>query len=153
MGAVRIPTILAFAAAALLALPAAAAEKYPARPVHFVAGFAAGGPVDIVARVMAEWLSNDLGQQFVVDNRAGSGGNIGTAAVSRSPDAGADRSRPQPEARARGGRKGIASSAQWGSELSASDVLVVNTKQDCSDSSNPAEHGRERDRETAPLRL
>jgi tripartite-type tricarboxylate transporter receptor subunit TctC len=85
MGAVRMPSFFAFVAAALLALPATAAEKYPARPVHFVAGFAAGGPVDIVARIMAEWLSNDLGQQFVVDNRAGSGGNIGTAAVINSP--------------------------------------------------------------------
>ena len=72
-------------AAPAIAAPVIAAEKYPARPVRFVAGFAAGGPVDIVARVMAEWLSNDLGQQFVVDNRAGSGGNIGAAAVINSP--------------------------------------------------------------------
>jgi len=62
-----------------------AAEKYPTRPIHFVAAFPAGGAVDITARIVADWLSNDLGQQVVVENRAGSGGNIGTAAVINSP--------------------------------------------------------------------
>jgi tripartite-type tricarboxylate transporter receptor subunit TctC len=45
-----------------------AADQYPSKPVHFVVGFAAGGPNDIVARVLGEWLSNHLGQQFVIEN-------------------------------------------------------------------------------------
>ena len=65
--------------------PASAA--YPDRPVHWMIGFAAGGPVDIVARIMAQWLSDHLGQQFVVENRAGSGGNIAAAAaINAAPD-------------------------------------------------------------------
>jgi tripartite-type tricarboxylate transporter receptor subunit TctC len=74
-------------AAAVLFAPHAgvAAEKYPTRPIHFIAGFPAGGAVDITARVMADWLSNDLGQQVIVENRGGSGGNIGTAAMINSP--------------------------------------------------------------------
>jgi tripartite-type tricarboxylate transporter receptor subunit TctC len=64
--------------------PAAAAD-YPNRPVRWLIGFAAGGPVDIVARIMSQWLSEHLGQQFVVENRAGSGGNIAAAAAVNSP--------------------------------------------------------------------
>jgi tripartite-type tricarboxylate transporter receptor subunit TctC len=78
---------LMFGFASALAAPVHAADKYPSRPVHFMTGFAAGGPVDIVARVMADWFSADLGQQFVVENRGGSGGNIAVAAVVNSqPD-------------------------------------------------------------------
>jgi tripartite-type tricarboxylate transporter receptor subunit TctC len=70
----------------MLALnPAMGADKYPSRPVHFVVGFTAGGPNDIVARVLSEWLSDYLGQQFVVENRAGSGGMIAANAVINSP--------------------------------------------------------------------
>ena len=66
--------------------PSSAAD-YPNRPVHWLIGFAAGGPVDTVARIMAQWLSQRLGQQFVVENRAGSGGNIATeAAIGATPD-------------------------------------------------------------------
>lgn len=66
-------------------VPARAA--YPDRPVRWLIGFAPGGPVDIVARVMARWLSDHFGQQFVVENRAGSGGNIATAAaIAATPD-------------------------------------------------------------------
>jgi tripartite-type tricarboxylate transporter receptor subunit TctC len=70
----------------LLCLPvaAAAADKYPSKPIHFVVGFAAGGPNDIVARVFGEWLSNHLGQQFVIENRVGSGGMIAANAVINS---------------------------------------------------------------------
>ncbi len=50
------------------------AGDYPNRPVHWLIGFAAGGPVDLVARIMSQWLSDHFGQQFVVENRAGSGG-------------------------------------------------------------------------------
>ena len=63
----------------------ALADDYPNRPVRWLIGFAAGGPVDIVARIMSQWLSEHLGQQFVVENRAGSGGNIAAAAAINSP--------------------------------------------------------------------
>jgi tripartite-type tricarboxylate transporter receptor subunit TctC len=61
------------------------AADYPTRPVRWLIGFAAGGPVDIVARIMSQWLSDRLGQQFVVENRTGSGGNIAAAAAITSP--------------------------------------------------------------------
>jgi tripartite-type tricarboxylate transporter receptor subunit TctC len=64
--------------------PATAAD-YPNRPVRWLIGFAAGGPVDIVARILSQWLSEKLGQQFVVENRAGSGGNLAAAAAVTSP--------------------------------------------------------------------
>src|SRR3984885_13883480 len=68
------------------AAPAAAAD-YPNRPVRWLIGFAAGGPVDIVARILAQWLSEHFGQQFVVENRGGSGGNIAAAtAINSAPD-------------------------------------------------------------------
>jgi tripartite-type tricarboxylate transporter receptor subunit TctC len=65
--------------------PSSAADAYPSRPVHFINGFAAGGPVDTVARIMAQSLSDRFGQQFIVENRTGSGGNIAAAAVISSP--------------------------------------------------------------------
>src|SRR5256885_1746895 len=65
------------------AAPSCAAD-YPNRPVRWLIGFSAGGPVDIVARIMSQWLSEHLGQQFVVENRAGSGGNIAAAAAINS---------------------------------------------------------------------
>ena len=69
-----------------LATPCFAAD-YPNRPVRWLIGFAAGGPVDIVARIMSQWLSERLGQQFVVENRAGSGGNLAAAAgIAAPPD-------------------------------------------------------------------
>lgn len=65
----------------------ARAGGYPDHPVRFINGFAPGGPVDTVARIMAQALSDNLGQQFVVENRAGSGGNIATAAgIASAPD-------------------------------------------------------------------
>ncbi len=76
-------------AAAAAVLPAAArtasAQSYPARPVRFVVSFPAGGPNDILGRLMAQWLSERLGQPFVVENRPGASGNIGTEAVVRAP--------------------------------------------------------------------
>jgi len=66
------------------AAPTSAAD-YPNRPVRWLIGFAAGGPVDVVARIMAQWLSEHLGQQFVVENRTGSGGNIAAATAINSP--------------------------------------------------------------------
>jgi tripartite-type tricarboxylate transporter receptor subunit TctC len=73
-----------WAALATGAAPAAAAD-YPNRPVRWLIGFAAGGPVDIVARIMSQWLSEHFGQQFVVENRSGSGGNLATAAAINAP--------------------------------------------------------------------
>jgi tripartite-type tricarboxylate transporter receptor subunit TctC len=66
----------------------ACAQPYPSRPVRWIVGFAAGGPQDIVARLLAQYLSERMGQQFVIENRAGAGGNIGTEAVVRSPSDG-----------------------------------------------------------------
>jgi len=81
-------TFLGLAAGAL-ALPAAArlarAQAYPSRPVRIVVGFPAGGATDIQARLMGQWLSERLGQQFIVENRAGASGNIGTEAVAKAP--------------------------------------------------------------------
>jgi tripartite-type tricarboxylate transporter receptor subunit TctC len=71
--------------AALTAASATAAEKYPTRPVKFISGFLAGGPVDIATRVMADWFSADLGAQFVVEDRGGMGGNLGAQAMINSP--------------------------------------------------------------------
>jgi tripartite-type tricarboxylate transporter receptor subunit TctC len=76
-------------AAGAVALPAvsqiAMAQTYPTRPVHIIVPFAAGGPTDILARLMGQWLSERLGQPFVIENRPGAGGNIGTEAVVRAP--------------------------------------------------------------------
>jgi tripartite-type tricarboxylate transporter receptor subunit TctC len=79
---------LAAAAAAAPALPRlAAALAYPTRPVRIVAGFAAGGGVDITARLIGQWLGGRLGQSFITENRPGAGGNIGTeAVVTAAPD-------------------------------------------------------------------
>ena len=77
---------LAAGAAALPAVPRLAwAQTYPSRPVRIVVGFAAGGAADIIARLMGQWLSERLGQSFVIDNRPGAGSNIGTEAVAHSP--------------------------------------------------------------------
>jgi tripartite-type tricarboxylate transporter receptor subunit TctC len=63
------------------------AQPYPSRPVHIIVGFAAGGSVDIVARLMGQWLSERFGQPFITDNRPGAGSNVGTeAAVRARPD-------------------------------------------------------------------
>ncbi len=80
-----------FGLACLIALAAgpgpATAADYPNRPVHWMIGFSPGGPVDIVARIMSQWLSDHFGQQFIVENRTGSGGNIAAAAgISAPPD-------------------------------------------------------------------
>jgi tripartite-type tricarboxylate transporter receptor subunit TctC len=79
---------LAAGAAALPALPSfALAYSYPSRPVHIIVGFAAGGPNDILARLIGQWLSERLGRPFVIENRPGAAGNIATETVVRAtPD-------------------------------------------------------------------
>jgi tripartite-type tricarboxylate transporter receptor subunit TctC len=79
---------MAVGAAALPAVSRVArAQSYPTRPVRLVAGFPPGGAVDMVARLMGQWLSERLGTPFVIENRAGAGGNIAAEAVVRaSPD-------------------------------------------------------------------
>src|SRR5213592_1569322 len=73
------------AAAALAAPVVAQAETYPARPARIIVGFPAGGPQDITARLIAQWLSDRLGQQFLVESRPGAGGTIGAEYVVNSP--------------------------------------------------------------------
>jgi tripartite-type tricarboxylate transporter receptor subunit TctC len=63
----------------------ARAQAYPARPVRLLVGFAAGGPSDILARLMGKWLTQRLGQAFVVESRPGAGGNIATEVLVRAP--------------------------------------------------------------------
>jgi tripartite-type tricarboxylate transporter receptor subunit TctC len=76
-------------AAGAAALPAvsgiARAQSYPSRPVRIIVGFSGGGAIDIVARLMGQWLTERLGQQFVVENRPGAGGNVAAEAVVRAP--------------------------------------------------------------------
>jgi len=62
-------------------------QAWPSKPIRFIAPFAPGGPVDIIGRLLGQKLAEPLGQQIIIDNRAGAGGNIGTAAVAKSaPD-------------------------------------------------------------------
>ena len=75
-------------AAGAAALPAVSrfawAQAYPTRPVRIIVGFPAGGGTDIVARLIGQWLSERLGQQFIIENRPGAGSNIATEAVVRA---------------------------------------------------------------------
>lgn len=73
-GAVAMPTVLRVAKA----------DTYPLRPVHLIVFYTAGGGNDIIARLMGQWLSERLGQGFIVENRPGGGGNIGTGEVVRA---------------------------------------------------------------------
>ena len=77
---------LALSTAAVPAVPRIArAQTFPARPVHIIVGFPPGGASDIAARILGQWLSERLGQPFVIDNRPGAAGNIGTEAAVRAP--------------------------------------------------------------------
>jgi tripartite-type tricarboxylate transporter receptor subunit TctC len=76
-------------AAGAAALPALArfawAQAYPSRPVRIIVGFAAGGTTDIISRLIGQWLSERLGQQFIIENRPGASANLATEAVVRAP--------------------------------------------------------------------
>ena len=61
------------------------AQAYPTRPVRMIVGYPAGGPQDIVARLIGQWLSERIRQQVVIDNRSGAGGNIGAEVVVNAP--------------------------------------------------------------------
>jgi tripartite-type tricarboxylate transporter receptor subunit TctC len=77
---------VAMGTAALSAVPGIArAQAYPSRPVRIIVGFPPGGATDIQARLMGQWLSDRLGQQFIVENRPGASGNIGTEVVAKAP--------------------------------------------------------------------
>jgi tripartite-type tricarboxylate transporter receptor subunit TctC len=77
-------SLAAFACACPAVLRIAWAQAYPTRPVRVIVGFAPGGSADILARLMGQWLSERLGQQFIVENRTGAGTNIATEAVTRA---------------------------------------------------------------------
>jgi tripartite-type tricarboxylate transporter receptor subunit TctC len=80
-----IQTVIGFTITfAALGQPASAAD-YPSRPVQMVVGLAAGGGTDVVARILGEWLSQNLGQQFVIENRTGMGGNLAAQGVINAP--------------------------------------------------------------------
>ena len=80
----RALSLAAFACACPAVLQTAWAQAYPTRPVRIIVGFAPGGSADILARLMGQWLSERLGQQFIVENRTGAGTNIATEAVTRA---------------------------------------------------------------------
>ena len=63
----------------------ACAQTFPSRPVRIIVAVPAGGPIDLAARLIGQWLSERLGQPFVVENRVGAGNNIGTEAAARAP--------------------------------------------------------------------
>ena len=78
---------LSLLAALLVSGPASAASDYPSRPVRWIVGYPAGGTTDIVARLIGHWLSERLGQQFIIENKPGAGNNIATEAmINSAPD-------------------------------------------------------------------
>jgi len=80
-----VPSALMFACAALVAIAPAAAQQYPARAVRLIVASSPGSGVDIVSRIVAQKLSAGLGQQVIVDNRAGAGANLGAEIAAKSP--------------------------------------------------------------------
>src|SRR6266487_2586250 len=69
----------------LAGIGSASALDYPTRPVRWIVGYPAGGSTDITARIIGQWLSERLGQQFIIENKPGAGNNIGTEAMIHSP--------------------------------------------------------------------
>src|ERR1700722_15655077 len=85
IGDLQFPRGFVAAAACLTLGGSANALDYPKRPVHVISVFAAGAGGDTIARLMSQFLSERLGQQFIVENRTGAGGNIATEAVVKAP--------------------------------------------------------------------
>jgi len=81
----RLAALYLIAALLVSTPPLAASADYPSRPVRWIVGYPAGGTTDIVARLIGHWLSERLGQQFVIENKPGAGNNIGTEAMINSP--------------------------------------------------------------------
>src|SRR5262245_26726409 len=81
----RFLDLAASAATVLLITSIARAQVYPSRPVRWIVGFPPGGGTDITARLIGQWLAERLGQPFVIENRPGANGNIGTEAVVNAP--------------------------------------------------------------------
>jgi tripartite-type tricarboxylate transporter receptor subunit TctC len=84
----QLSTLLFALAIALGVTSAGAQDQYPSKPVRMIVSFAAGGPTDIVARIMGAAMGDILGQQFVIENRTGAGGNLGADAAAKSPNDG-----------------------------------------------------------------
>src|SRR3954470_22324670 len=81
------PLAIALCGLALFATGSAGAADYPTRPVHWVVGYPPGGTTDILARIMGQYMSEKLGQQFLIENKAGAGNNIATDQVAKAnPD-------------------------------------------------------------------
>lgn len=81
----RLRFLAGVAMACLFALPAGAQDNYPSKPIRMIVSFAVGGPTDIVARVMGARMAEILGQQVIIDNRPGAGGNLGADMVAKAP--------------------------------------------------------------------
>ena len=81
----RLRFLAGVAMACLFALPASAQDNYPSKPIRMIVSFAVGGPTDIVARVMGARMGEILGQQVIIDNRPGAGGNLGADMVAKAP--------------------------------------------------------------------
>lgn len=77
--------VLAALVALMLSAASASAQSYPMKPVRVIVGFAAGGPTDVIARIVSQKLSDSLHQQFVVENLPGAGGNLASGQVARAP--------------------------------------------------------------------
>lgn len=80
-----IKRLLAVLLGVAVAMPALAQDKFPSKPIRMIVPFAVGGPSDIVARILGARMTESLGQQVIVDNRAGAGGKLGSEAVAKSP--------------------------------------------------------------------
>jgi len=85
MNIIRRAAIATLACVAAMGPFTAQAQDYPSKPIKFVVGYAAGGPTDVIARILGVEVGNFLGQPVVVENRAGANGNIGTESVARAP--------------------------------------------------------------------
>jgi tripartite-type tricarboxylate transporter receptor subunit TctC len=81
----RFLKLIASAAALPTFARIATGQNYPSRPIHIIVGFPPGGAADVTARLIGQWLSERLGQPFIIENRPGAGTNIGTEAVAKSP--------------------------------------------------------------------